>query len=85
MTLLSRLAHKSGAPVLLVFAERLPAGRGFHLHIQRIEPTIAGADMVRSLTTLNQAIEQAVRGIPAQYQWSYKRFKTPSDGERAPY
>ena len=25
---------------------------------------------------VERLVEQAVRGIPAQYQWSYKRFRT---------
>ncbi|MGB5063406.1 MAG: lipid A biosynthesis acyltransferase, partial [Candidatus Competibacter sp.] len=36
MTLVSRLALKTGAPVFLTWAERLPHGRGFALHLRAL-------------------------------------------------
>ncbi len=74
MTLLGRLAHKSGAPVLLAWAERLPESRGFDIHIEPLAPAIGDADPVVSVDALNAAIERAVRKRPEQYQWTYKRF-----------
>ncbi len=81
MTLLSRLAKKSGATVLCVWAERLPNSRGFALHFSPVADEIYSADVLTSVTALNQAVEAAIRQIPAQYQWGYKRFKTRPPGE----
>ena len=74
MTLLGRLAHKSRAPVLLAWAERLPESRGFDIHIEPLAPAIADADPIVSTQALNAAIEREVRKRPEQYQWTYKRF-----------
>jgi KDO2-lipid IV(A) lauroyltransferase len=85
MTLLSRLAQKSGATVLCAWAERLPNSRGFAMHFQPAPEQIHSADMQASVSALNQAVEAAVRQAPAQYQWGYKRFKTRPAGERGFY
>ena len=76
MTLLSRLAQKSGATVLCVWAERLSGSRGFVLHFSPVADDIYSDDMLTSVTALNQAVEAAICQIPAQYQWGYKRFRT---------
>lgn len=81
MTLLPRLAHKSGAPVLFTFAERLPRGRGFRLHFLPAPADIASDDVTVAVTALNQGVEQCVRIAPEQYQWAYKRFRTRPEGE----
>jgi KDO2-lipid IV(A) lauroyltransferase len=66
MTLLSRLAHKTGAAVMLGFAERLPLSAGFRIHFLPGEPGIAAGDSAHAAAALNRGIEQ--------YQWTYKRF-----------
>jgi len=81
MTLLSRLAAKTGATVLMVYAERLPKGKGYHLHFQKMDAALVEGDDVQKATCLNQAVEQCVLQQPAQYQWAYKRFKTRPEGE----
>lgn len=81
MTLLPRLAHKSGAPVLFTFAERLPRGRGFRLHFLPAPTGIDSADIATAVRALNQGVEQCVRIAPEQYQWAYKRFRTRPEGE----
>lgn len=85
MTLLPRLAHKSGAPVLFACAERLPRGRGFRLHFLPAPTGIASDDMITAVTALNQGVEQCVRIAPEQYQWAYKRFRTRPEGEAPIY
>lgn len=85
MTLLPRLAHKSGAPVVYTFAERLPRGRGFRLHFLPAPTGIASDDMITAVTALNQGVEQCVRIAPEQYQWAYKRFRTRPEGEAPLY
>ncbi|NOX75549.1 MAG: lysophospholipid acyltransferase family protein, partial [Gammaproteobacteria bacterium] len=85
MTLLPRLARKSGATVLLVYAERLPRGRGYHLHFLPTHENLHSDDPLVAARSLNQAVEAGVCALPAQYQWTYKRFKTRPPGEKGLY
>jgi KDO2-lipid IV(A) lauroyltransferase len=81
MTLLPRLAQKSGAAVFFVFAERLPKGRGYHMHVIPADAGIASKDLNEAAAYLNKGVEQSISHCPAQYQWIYKRFKTRPEGE----
>lgn len=72
MTLVRRLQEMSGAAVIMFFAERLPEGRGYGLFFEEIPA--ARLDEA----ALNRAIEEQVRRCPAQYLWSYNRFKIPA-------
>jgi len=89
MTLLTRLAHRTGAPVLFGFAERVREhGRVvFDIHLQPADPAIAASDAATALRALNAGIEAVARRDPLQYQWNYKRFnvRPPGSGERDPY
>lgn len=82
MTLLSRLAEKTGAPVLFAFAERLPRARGYRVHFLDADPAIASPDRALAVAALNRGLEDCVRVAPAQYQWTYKRysFREPDSG-----
>ena len=79
MTLAGRLAG-SGAQVILACAERLPRGQGYHLHLEAMPAPVAGESPAR---TLNRALEGLIRRHPAQYGWSYNRYKVPA-GAQAP-
>lgn len=70
MTLASRLAEKTGAAVIMAFGERLPFGRGYHIHLT---PLAEGS--INTVAGLNAAIESKVRQCPEQYLWSYHRHK----------
>lgn len=85
MTLVSRLAQKSGARVVTVYAQRLPWGRGYRIRYDAVDDEIHSTDLAQSAAALNRAVERCVRRCPEQYQWSYKRFKTAPEGERSPY
>jgi KDO2-lipid IV(A) lauroyltransferase len=77
MTLLTRLAQRTGATVLIGYCERVgdtPDGPAFAL---RFEPVPDAADGVAAL---NAAVERVARRDPAQYQWTYKRFSIPAPG-----
>ncbi len=76
MTLVSRLALKTGVPVFLTWAERLPRGQGFVLHLRALPEVTAAASLEKSTAALNRGVEAAIRSLPAQYLWAYKRFKT---------
>lgn len=80
MTLVSRLAQRSGAPLVLCYAERLPDGRGYVLHFSEGEADIADKDTAKSLRALNRSVEYLVRRCPEQYQWTYRRFRTRPPG-----
>ncbi len=80
MTLLPRLAHKTGATVLMAFAERLPGGAGFRIRLLPAPLAIGDVDVARAAAALNAAIEDCIALAPAQYQWSYKRFSMRPEG-----
>ncbi|MEJ2575214.1 MAG: lysophospholipid acyltransferase family protein [Gammaproteobacteria bacterium] len=84
MTLVSRMAAKSGAPVVLVYAARQADG-GFLFCGRRAGNRVAAADLVDAAAALNAEIEQCVRRFPAQYQWTYRRFRTQPEGAANPY
>ena len=71
MTLVRRLQKQTGAAVILLYAERLPKGRGYRLHL---EPYHGGELDEREL---NLAVERLIRCCPTQYLWSYNRYKVP--------
>ncbi|MET0232536.1 MAG: lipid A biosynthesis acyltransferase [Rhodanobacteraceae bacterium] len=74
MVLLSRLARSTGATVLFTFAERLPRGAGYRIHVLEAPPGIDDADLDVACAALNRGVEQCVQLAFAQYQWTYKRF-----------
>lgn len=80
MLLVNRLARKSGARVVFLFAERLPGGLGFHMHCRPAPEAVAATNPVDAASALNQGVEACVRMAPAQYQWTYKRFRHRPDG-----
>jgi KDO2-lipid IV(A) lauroyltransferase len=74
MTLVGRLAQTSGASVMLAYAERLPHGLGYSLHIEPLS-----LDFAKSVPLqINVALERVIAISPAQYLWSYNRYKIPS-------
>lgn len=85
MTLLPRLAQRTGARVVFAWAERLPHGRGFDIHFHDAPDGIADADPARAAAALNRGVEACARRAPAQYQWTYKRFSMRPPGEPRRY
>jgi len=83
MTLAARLAQQSGAPIVLAWCERLPAGRGFHLRLSRLtEPLPTRGDDADALqraqaAVINRAMQQLILQCPQQYLWGYNRYKRP--------
>lgn len=84
MTLLSRLAARTGAAVLVAWAERLPRGAGYAVHLSPASPEVAGEDLEAAVQALDRDLEREVRRAPAQYQWTYKRFGFWTSGMPAP-
>jgi len=81
MTLLYRLTCRTKATIFFTYAERLPKGKGYHLHFVPALQDISEFDQAMALEHMNKNIEACVNAIPAQYQWSYKRFRTRRAGE----
>ena len=79
-TLISRIASRNGASVMIVFAERLPRSAGYRIHVHPCSPEVSGSDLERGARALNADIETCVRQHPDQYLWSYKRFKFQPPG-----
>lgn len=75
MLLVNRLARRTGAPVIFLFAERLADGRGFVIHCLPAPEGIDSEDDTVAAAALNRGIEQCVRVCPDQYLWPYKRFR----------
>ena len=85
MNLVAALARREPAPVYACFAQRLARAEGYRLHADPVGDEIRSDDSVVSATALNAAVERCVRQCPAQYLWSYKRFRVRPDGSRWHY
>lgn len=80
MTLSGRLAQTGRVQILLSWGERLGWGRGYRVHVRPFEPLNGGPladDPVQAAGQINRAMEALVRECPAQYLWSYNRYKAP--------
>lgn len=76
MTLAARLAD-TGATVLLMYAERLPYGAGYHVHFMPLSAPLSG-NLAAKVAQLNAEIERLICECPAQYLWGYNRYKVPA-------
>jgi KDO2-lipid IV(A) lauroyltransferase len=85
MTLAARLVQQSGAALMLMWGERLPAGRGWRLRVRAAPalpvPPAGAADeaalQLACATLVNQAMERLIAECPEQYLWGYHRYKQP--------
>lgn len=85
MTLVNRLARRTGAAVVFISAERLPKGQGWALRLNPADERIADDDPKTALGVMHRWLEHEIRRNPAQYLWSYKRFSLQPDGQPSPY
>ena len=76
MTLPAKLHAMSGAPIVLTYAERKPRGQGFILRFMCFDAPL-GDTPEQQARAINLAMEQLIARCPAQYFWSYNRYKTP--------
>jgi Kdo2-lipid IVA lauroyltransferase/acyltransferase len=76
MTLSAKLQQMTGAPIILSYAERLPHGAGYVIRFVPFNATL-GTTPEQQARTINAAMEQLIAHCPAQYLWSYNRYKTP--------
>ncbi len=82
MTLPSKLAQLGKADIVLVYAERLPRGKGYVVRFVPFEGDLSGT-AIEQAAQVNRAMEQLIARAPAQYFWSYNRYKQP-DGVAGP-
>ncbi len=82
MTLAARLTE-TGAAAIMVWAERLPDGAGYHFHLQAPSQPFTGTTEERA-QQINHEIERLIVQCPAQYLWSYNRYKRPRGVEPPP-
>jgi KDO2-lipid IV(A) lauroyltransferase len=82
MTLPAKLAQLGKADILLTYAERLPHGRGYVIRFVPFEGDLSGT-AAEQAASINRAMEQLIARCPAQYFWSYNRYKRPQ-GVAAP-
>ena len=59
---------------MLSYAERLPDGQGYAVHFVRFDGVLEGSPEQQA-RTINAAMESLVARCPAQYFWSYNRYK----------
>ncbi|MEC5215112.1 KDO2-lipid IV(A) lauroyltransferase [Actimicrobium sp. GrIS 1.19] len=83
MTLPAKLSRMTGAPLILSYAQRKPHGAGFVIRFAAFEQELTD-DPQQQARAINAAMEQLIARCPAQYFWSYNRYKSPhgasSDG-----
>jgi KDO2-lipid IV(A) lauroyltransferase len=85
MTLVNRLARRTGCAVVFASAERLKGGRGWQLRFEEADRAIADEDPAQGMAVMHRWLEARVRRHPAQYLWNYKRFSRQPDGRPSPY
>lgn len=83
--MLGRFAALTQAAVIPTLARFLPWGRGLELIFLPALADFPSGDMEYDATRMNQAIEDALSEMPAQYFWVHRRFKTRPAGEGSIY
>ena len=78
------VARATRCAVLPFFPERLADGSGYVIRIGAPLDNFPSGDGARDVARYHGLIEAAVARAPAQYLWSYKRFR-PAKGEPDPY
>ncbi len=82
MTLAARLTETDAAAIM-VWAERLPGGAGYHFRLQAPSQPLTGTTEERA-QQINREIERLIMQCPAQYLWGYNRYKRPRGAEPPP-
>ncbi len=70
MVLVSKLAKKTGATVIMAFGERLSIGKGFDIHFK-----ILSSNDISNPKKLNKVLEDEIKFAPTQYLWNYDKHK----------
>ncbi len=79
MTLVHRLHQLTRAPVVMIYAERLPRGAGYRGHLRILcEGGMLPEDPAAASAVINATIEELIAIDPTQYLWGYNRYKQPA-------
>jgi len=85
MTLVHRLQQLTRAPVVMVYAERLPKGAGYRGHLRILcDGGMLPDDPAAASAVINATIEDLIAIDPTQYLWGYNRYKHPTGAELPP-
>lgn len=82
---LGRIARLADTVVIPTFARFLPGGEGLELCFDPPLADFPSGDDEADAARMNQVIEARLRGMPAQYFWVHRRFKTRPEGAAALY
>ena len=85
LTALGRIARLTNAVVIPCFVRILPKGEGYEISFRAPLEDFPTEDPVADATRMNRIIEDAVREMPEQYMWTYRRFKNRPPGEPSLY
>ena len=83
MTLVGRLQAATGAAIVFCYAERMPGGGGYRLHLLPLDEPLPD-DRRAAARKVNEMIERLVAECPVQYLWGYNRYKRPPGAPPAP-
>jgi len=83
MTLAARMSEAPGVTTVMMYGKRLPRGRGYVIRFFEPDVPIEGSTEQRALA-INRCVEALIRREPAQYLWSYNRYKRPAGAEPPP-
>ena len=70
MILVSKLAKKTGANIIIAFGERLDLGKGFKIHLKSLP-----SNYILTPKNMNKVLEEEIRKAPDQYLWNYDKHK----------
>lgn len=79
-----KLVALTGCAVVPMFPEFLPEEKSYRLVIRPALKGFPGDDAAADLARINAEMEEHIRGVPDQYWWIHRRFKTRPQGE-APF
>lgn len=83
-TIVPKLAQKTQCNVVGVSCIRTKRAGYFDIHCTSVSDDIMSKDIQTGVLCLNQHMEHMIASAPAQYIWSYKRFRN-CYGNRNPY
>ena len=84
LSVLAKAANAEGAQIRPQTAPRFIGslrGRGYRLTVRAFDEPLAD-DLVAATTQINRALEGLIRQCPAQYLWSYDRYRAPRGANR---
>jgi len=85
LTALSRLTRLTDAAVIPCFARTLPKGKGYEIIFKPPLENFPTDDPLADAVRMNGIIEDAIREMPEQYIWTYRRFKSRPPGAPSLY